>query len=453
MRFSTAHRTPGGASTAGRGQVDGIVSGRSHDRQRAVLMSATGQRRHTRFVLIARHAPFRDDTLGSGDEMDDPRGTLEQLGTALRAGDRGAVMSCFATDATLSVMSGEDRITWKGSGIADAVDALLTGFAELKLTASSRLVSKERVVEEAVVSGDHTGVFAKADPTSRRVWVNVRLSACWGPDSTLESLRVEADTRALFAQIAGTDDVAGVAGGLIATVRERHDGALHVTDVTNLSPAPVGASGRTAHPATSRRRWVVAIAVVVALFAAALTWRSASATGNLEAAQAAAHTASTARRATPSTRVTSPKPTQTGQPGSMAPPVIASADPKSAPHVQAGKQMILKSDVLFASDSAALTPAATAALTRLAQLVRETNVTGTIQINGYTDNLGGVDYDSALSRSRALAVARILQGALVGRNVTLVPQGFGQANPIAPNTSDAGRVRNRRVTIVLPVTH
>src|SRR5664280_3263181 len=99
MRFSTAHRTPGGASTAGRGQVDGIVSGRSHDRQRAVLMSATGQRRHTRFVLIARHAPFRDDTLGSGDEMDDPRGTLEQLGTALRAGDRGAVMSCFATDA------------------------------------------------------------------------------------------------------------------------------------------------------------------------------------------------------------------------------------------------------------------------------------------------------------------------------------------------------------------
>ena len=189
MRFSTANRTPGGASTAGHGQADGIVSGRSQDRQRAVFMSATGQRRQTRFVLIARQAPFRDDTLGSGDEMNDPRGTLEQLGTALRAGDRDAVMSCFATDAILSVMSGEDRITWKGSGIADAVDALLTGFADLKLTASSRLVSKERVVEEAVVSGDHTGVFAKADPTSRRVWVNVRLSACWGPDSTLESLR------------------------------------------------------------------------------------------------------------------------------------------------------------------------------------------------------------------------------------------------------------------------
>src|SRR5664280_2470759 len=44
-RFSTANRTSGGASTAGRGEADGIVSGRSHDRQRAVFMSATGQLR------------------------------------------------------------------------------------------------------------------------------------------------------------------------------------------------------------------------------------------------------------------------------------------------------------------------------------------------------------------------------------------------------------------------
>jgi outer membrane protein OmpA-like peptidoglycan-associated protein len=388
--------------------------------------------------------------------MNDPHGTLEQFGAALRAGDRDAVMSCFATDATVSVMSGEDRITLKGPGIAEAVDALLTGFADLKLTPTSRRVSKERVVEETVVSGDHVGVFAKAEPTSRRVCVNVRLSAWWGPKSTLESLLVEADTRALFAQIAGTDDTMGVTGGLIAIVRERHDGALQVTDVTdvtNLSLAPVRAPRGTAHSARSRRRWVVATAAAVALFAAALTWRSTSTTGSLEAAQAASHTASTARSPTPSPRVALLKPGQTGQPKPAAAPVIATAAPKTVPHVQAGKQMVLKSDVLFAFDSAALTPAATAALTQLAQLVREMNVTGTIQINGYTDNLGGVDYDSALSASRAVAVARVLQGALVGRLVTLAPQGFGQANPIAPNTSEAGRARNRRVTIVLPVTH
>ena len=43
MRFSTANRISRGASTAGRGEEDGLVSGRSHDRQRAPFMSATGQ--------------------------------------------------------------------------------------------------------------------------------------------------------------------------------------------------------------------------------------------------------------------------------------------------------------------------------------------------------------------------------------------------------------------------
>ena len=72
-----------------------------------------------------------------------PQGTLERLGTALRAGDREAVISCFAADATLDVMIGDDRTTLTGSGIGDAVDALLTGFTDLRLTTTSRLVSKE----------------------------------------------------------------------------------------------------------------------------------------------------------------------------------------------------------------------------------------------------------------------------------------------------------------------
>ena len=42
-RISTANRTPGGASTAGRGAADELVSGRSHDRQRATSATATGQ--------------------------------------------------------------------------------------------------------------------------------------------------------------------------------------------------------------------------------------------------------------------------------------------------------------------------------------------------------------------------------------------------------------------------
>jgi len=357
-------------------------------------------------------------------------------------------MSCFDADATVCLFTGEHQITLRGAEILDAVDALLTGFTDLRLKPTSRRVSKDRVVEETVASGDHTGIFARVEPTSQRVRVNVRLCATSSTESSLESLLVEADTRALFAQISGSDDVIGVTGGLIAMARERHDGAVRVTDETKSSSVPTRPSAPTL---TSRRRWVVATGVVVALLAAAVTWRTAFASGSQEPARAAS-VASTTRLKTPSTTAP-PRSSQKPQPSSAVRPVIKAANPMTAPHVQAGKQVILNSDVLFGSDSAALTPAATAAVVRLAQQLLKTTLSGTIQINGYTDNVGVVSYDSALSRSRALAVAHVLQNVLVGRNLTLIPQGFGSSNPIAPNTNEAGRARNRRVAIVLPGSH
>jgi outer membrane protein OmpA-like peptidoglycan-associated protein len=380
--------------------------------------------------------------------MADSNDALDRIGTALHAADRDAVMSCFAADATLGVMSAGDPITFTGAGIGDAIDQLLTGFDALKLTPVTRHLSQAGVVEESVVSGNHAGIFAEAEPTNRRVFVNVRLTATWGPDSTLGSLWVEADNRALLAQIAGNDDVIGESGGLIATVRERQGAALRITDETIAAPTRASAK-KPAIPSRSRRLPIVALAAVAVLLVAGLA-RLVGTAGTPEALTPLPP-ASSLPAATQSTTVPAPKPSPVAQPARTARPIIATAAPKAVPHVQRGKQVLLKSDVLFALNSAALTPAATAALTRLARQIRGTVTTGTIQVNGYTDNLGIVSYDIALSRSRALAVARVLQKALVGRAVTLVPQGFGQANPIAPNTSDAGRTRNRRVTIVLPV--
>jgi isopentenyldiphosphate isomerase len=52
-RISTANRIPGGASTAASGEANDVVSGRSHDRQRATLTSATGQL-HDRLRAVSR---------------------------------------------------------------------------------------------------------------------------------------------------------------------------------------------------------------------------------------------------------------------------------------------------------------------------------------------------------------------------------------------------------------
>lgn len=390
------------------------------------------------------------------DQHSDPQDVLERVGAALHAGDRDAVMSCFAADATLTLLSGEDRVTITGPGIGEAVGTLLTGFSDLRLTPTSRHLMTAGSVEEAVISGDHVGVFAEAEPTSRRVRVNVRLTAAWGPDSTLTSLWVEADTRALFAQIAeSSDDVVGVTGGLNAIARERHDGALHITDENRPAAAPDSARARRARRARlalsrpmPRHRWIAATAVAATVLTGFVLWRGANNNVGTDAQAAPGIlTATTAKKAPVVAKVPVVKKAPARQPKL---PVITKANPKAAPKVQAGKQVVLNSDVLFAFDSAALTPAATASISRLAKQLNSTRVIGTIQVNGYTDNLGSIPYGVTLSRTRALAVASVLQQGLGGRNVTLVPQGFGPANPVAPNTSEAGRARNRRVTVVLP---
>jgi outer membrane protein OmpA-like peptidoglycan-associated protein len=391
--------------------------------------------------------PTRGDILGNGGEMNDPGPALKHLGAALDAGDREAVMACFAADATVDVIAGDKRMSFSSKGIRDAIDSLLTGFDRITFTPTTRLVSEARVVEEAVLSGDHMGSFAGAAPTQSRVHVNVKLTATADGDSNLQSLRVDADARALFAQIAGNDDVAGAFGGIIAGVRERHEG-VRVIDAPRPPEAPAKtASEAGAAPTTkrSRRRWAVLPVAAILLLIAFVAWRAGSADPSIAAGATHPATATSTPTSTPSQPATTPAPTT-----AAALPVIATAAPTAVPHVQAGRQVVLASDVLFALNSSALTPAAQTAVTTLAGQIRAAGVTGTIQVNGYTDNLGSIAYDLALSRARALAVAQVLQAGLAGQPVTLTPQGFGQANPVAPNTTDANRARNRRVTIVLP---
>jgi len=118
--------------------------------------------------------------------------------------------------------------------------------------------------------------------------------------------------------------------------------------------------------------------------------------------------------------------------------------------VQAGRQLVLTSDVLIAFGSAELTVNARQSLSALAGQIREADVRGVVQVNGYTDDVGSPARNLTLSRERALAVARVLQPALAGVPVSLQPQGFGETSAVASNATPKGRARNRRVTIVLP---
>ncbi len=117
-----------------------------------------------------------------------------------------------------------------------------------------------------------------------------------------------------------------------------------------------------------------------------------------------------------------------------------------------GDQLLVNfpQDILFATDSTALSPGARAELQELAanlQRYPETNV----EIIGHTDNTGAADYNFDLSTRRAGAVGQVLVGAGVSSGrITAV--GRGEDQPVASNLTEEGRALNRRVEVVIRPT-
>jgi OOP family OmpA-OmpF porin len=73
-----------------------------------------------------------------------------------------------------------------------------------------------------------------------------------------------------------------------------------------------------------------------------------------------------------------------------------------------------------------------------------------VEVAGHTDDRGLDTYNLDLSRLRALAVVDFLTSAGIGSD-RLQARGYGEAQPVDSNGTDAGRERNRRVEFrVLP---
>ncbi len=108
------------------------------------------------------------------------------------------------------------------------------------------------------------------------------------------------------------------------------------------------------------------------------------------------------------------------------------------------------SDVLFDVNKATLKTDAQIRLAKVSGIVLSYPDLK-LEIDGYTDSTGTAQWNQTLSEKRAASVRDFLisQGVPVD-NVSA--KGFGQENPIAPNTTAAGRKMNRRVELVLSGT-
>ena len=108
-------------------------------------------------------------------------------------------------------------------------------------------------------------------------------------------------------------------------------------------------------------------------------------------------------------------------------------------------------DVTFAVDSTAISPQMRNTLDGVAQsMVNYPN--SLIDVMGHTDSTGSEQYNLDLSKRRAESVANYLTSRGVSR-ARIETIGYGEAYPVADNTTEAGRSQNRRVEIrITPVT-
>lgn len=104
-------------------------------------------------------------------------------------------------------------------------------------------------------------------------------------------------------------------------------------------------------------------------------------------------------------------------------------------------------DVLFESNRAEMRGSGQRDMSKLVAFFKQ-YPKRTALIEGFTDSQGGQDANVDLSQRRAMAVrdALIDQGVFADR---LTTRGYGDAYPVASNTTSAGRQMNRRVEIVL----
>ncbi len=123
--------------------------------------------------------------------------------------------------------------------------------------------------------------------------------------------------------------------------------------------------------------------------------------------------------------------------------------------LQGAIKYTVNSDLLFPSGGWQLSEAGKKIIASLASKLAPTQ-TNKLWVLGYTDNAPvgpalarqGITSNEILSQKRAENVTAFLVSQ--GVNPDLVtPKGLGESNPIAPNTTAAGRAKNRRVELTL----
>ena len=122
----------------------------------------------------------------------------------------------------------------------------------------------------------------------------------------------------------------------------------------------------------------------------------------------------------------------------------------------AAVKVTFDSGILFSTGSSTLAASAKSSLQQFTTGLKN-SADCDIAIQGYTDNAGwknstaaqSVEKNKALSLDRATAVSSYLQSLGVSAAQLKSVEGLGEANPVADNSTEAGKAQNRRVEVYM----
>lgn len=138
-------------------------------------------------------------------------------------------------------------------------------------------------------------------------------------------------------------------------------------------------------------------------------------------------------------RVVELKPMETGK------VVVIEADAMQKSLAASGRVALY--GIYFDTNKDVLKPESKPTLDQIAKLLKDSPGLKLI-VTGHTDNQGAFDYNVGLSLRRAVSVVVALVSQYGIASDRLTPFGAGMAAPAAPNTTEDGRSKNRRVELV-----
>jgi len=122
-------------------------------------------------------------------------------------------------------------------------------------------------------------------------------------------------------------------------------------------------------------------------------------------------------------------------------------DNASVERVGEGIKVTFDSGILFDFDSYALRPDVKQSIQELGDILQDYENTKVL-FAGHTDSKGSDEYNQELSQKRAQAVANYAATQGVDSERMII-SGYGENDPVADNSTEAGRQQNRRVEIAI----